>query len=279
MQHCRLWRVTALIAAAGGLAGLAAIVPIATVPAAAASRAAVTVTIATKSGLPKVTGDTLVVFAGTKKTSHATVHGTVTGAANGDAVTLLREPFGAAAFKPVTSHKLTTAGGYSFSVDPARRTRYQVQVTGSDITGPPPASKVATVYVTPHAAVTGRHRCSRPVCRIKLKVWVKVPTVAYAAEAGKHWYLYSRLRLAAHREPAPPKELRLNTNATASKPVKLHSYEFVVTLRYKFRIGNHGYRWRVNFCTKDAVNTDGIGLPGHHACGNKWISAARSYLG
>jgi len=179
----------------------------------------------------------------------------------------------------VTSKPLAAGGTYSFSVAAARRARYRVQVTGTDITGPPAASQVATVYVTPHAAVTGRHRCGRPVCRIKLKVWVKVPTVAYAAEAARHWYLYSRLRLSAHREPAPPTVLRLNTRATASKPAKLHSYEFVVTLWYKFRIGNHGYRWRVNFCTKDAVNTDGIGLPGHHACGNKWISATRSYLG
>jgi hypothetical protein len=274
MHYCRLWRATALITAAGGLAGLAA-----AAPAAAASRAAVTITIATKSGLPKVTGDTLVVFAGSKKTSTATVHGTVTGAASGDTATLLRKPFGAANFKPAGSQQLTSAGGYSFSVAPARRTRYQVQVTGNDITSPAPVSKTATVYVTPHAAVTGPRRCSRPVCRIKLKVWVKVPTVAYAAEAAKHWYLYSRLRLAAHREPAPPKVLRRSTHATASKPAKLHSYEFRVTLRYKFRIGNHGYRWRVNFCTKDAVSTDGIGLPGHHACGNKWISATRSYLG
>jgi hypothetical protein len=275
MQHSRLWRATALAAAACGLAGLGTAAP----AAAAASPAAVTVTIATRSALPKVTGDTLVVFLGTKKTKTATVHGTVTGAAPGDTVTLLKKPFGAASFTPVASHTLGAAATYSFAVQPARQTRYKVQVTGSDITTAPPVSRVASVYVTPHAAVTGKHRCSRPVCRIKLKVWVKVPAAAYAAEAAKHWYLYSRLRLAPHREPAPPKVLRRNARATASKPAKLHSYEFVVTLRYKFTIGNHGYRWRVNFCTKDAVRRDGIGLPGHHACGNKWISATRSYLG
>jgi hypothetical protein len=276
MQHTRLWRATAVIAAAGGLAGLGTAAP----AAAAASPAAVTVTIATRSAVPKVSGDTLVVFLGPKKTNMATVHGTVTGAAAGDTATLLRESFGSTAFTPVASKNLGSAGTYSFTVQPSRRARYQVQVTGGDIpAGTPAVSPVATVYVTPHASVTGGRHCGRPVCRIKLKVWVKVPTDAYRAEAAKHWYLYSRLKLAAHRKPAPPTVLRLNTDATASRRVKLHSYEFVVTLRYKFRVGNHGYRWRVSFCTKDAVGTDGIGLPGRHACGNKWISASRAYLG
>ena len=275
MQHTRLWRATALIAAAGGLAGAGTAAP----AAAAASPAAVTVTIATKSAVPKVSGDTLVVFLGPRKTNLATVHGTVSGATSGDTVTLLRESFGRASFQPIAHHELRAGNAYSFSVKPSRRARYRVQVTGSDITGTPPASPVATVYVTPHASVTGGRHCGRPVCRIKLKVWVKVPALAYRAEAAKHWYLYSRLKLAAHRKPAPPTVLRLNTHATASRRVKLHSYEFVVTLRYKFRVGNHGYRWRVSFCTKDAVGTDGIGLPGHHACGNKWISASRAYLG
>lgn len=275
MQHSRLWRATALIAAAGGLAGLGT----AASAAAAASPAAVTVTIAATSAVRRVSGHTLVVFMGPRKTNMATVHGTVTGAAAGDTVTLLRESFGGTGFTGIAHHELRAASTYSFAVKPSRRARYQVQVTGSDITGTPPASPVATVYVTPHGSVTGGRHCGRPVCRIKLKVWVKVPAVAYRAEAAKHWYLYSRLKLAAHRKPAPPTVLRLNTHATASRRVKLHGYEFVVTLRFKFRVGNHGYRWRVGFCTRDAVGTDGIGMPGHHACGNKWISASRAYLG
>jgi hypothetical protein len=276
MHQSRLWRATAVVAAACGLAGMGT-------AAAAVSPAAVTVTIATKSPLPKITGDTLVVFLGPRKTSMATVHGTVTGAADGDQAQLLKERFGATAFtpvgSPVTLHNSNGSAPYSFAVKPTLATRYEVQVTGSDITGPPPASARATVYVTPRAAVTGKRSCSRPACHVKLRIWVKVPTPAYGAEAAKHWYLYSRLKLAAHREPAPPTVLKLNTRATASKARKLHSYEFVVTVRYRFVIGNHAYRWRVNFCTKDSEHADGIGLPGRHACGHKWISATRTYLG
>lgn len=273
MRHeSRIWRLTAVVAAACGLAGAGA-----GAGTAAASPAAANVTIGTKSGLPKISGHTLVVFLSSKRT--ATVSGSVTGAASGDVATLLAERFHAGTYQPVgTPVTLEPAGGtahYSFKVRPTVATSYKVQVTGSG-SGISPAR---TVYVTPHASVTGKRSCSRPVCHIKLRVWVKVPTLAYQTEAAKHWYLYSRLRLASVREPAAPKVLKLNRSASASRPRKLHSFEFVVTIRYKFGIGNRAYRWRVNFCTKDTEATDGIGLPGHHGCGNKWISATPAYLG
>jgi hypothetical protein len=270
MQKSRLWRGTAVIAAACGLAGAGAGTAVAA-PGGHAAAAAPSITITTKSGLPKVSGHTLVTFLGTQRT--ATVSGSVTGAAAGDQATLLAEPHGVHAYSqvgaPVT---LTSASAYSFKVTPSVATSYEVQV-GSG------TSVAAMVYVTPHASVTGKRSCTRPVCHIKLRVWVKVASAAYAKEAAKHWYLYSRLRLSATREPAAFKALELNHGATASKATKLHSYEFVVTLRYTFKIGNDAFRWAVNFCTKDSETADGIGLPGTHGCGNKWISATSAYLG
>ena len=72
--------------------------------------------------------------------------------------------------------------------------------------------------------------------------------------------------------------LRLNHNATASGPGKLHSYEFRETLRFRFWIGTHSYRWRIGFCTRDSEAADGLGLPGHHRCGATWVRAS-AYLG
>jgi hypothetical protein len=273
MLKSRLWRGAALVTAACGLAGAGS------GTAAAASPAAATVTIATKSALKPVSGHTLVVFLGTGRTNAATVSGTVTGAAIGDQVTLLAKKFGAAGYS-ATGTPVTLSSGtarYSFTVRPGLATSYEARV--SDPTTTAVTSAARMVYVEAHGASTGKTTCSRPVCHIKLRVWVKVPTRAYAAEAAKHWYLYSRLFLSANRKPAPPKVLELNHSATASKPAKLHTYEFVVTVRYAFRIGNDAYRWRVGFCTKDSWRTDGLGLPGHHGCGNKWISANPAYLG
>jgi len=265
--------------AACGIAGAGAGTAVA---APAAAPAAATVTITTKSGVPKVGGDTLVVFLGSSSDRTATVSGSVTGVTSGDKATLLTRPFGATTYSPaappVTLTPVSGSAPYSFKETPNVATGYEVQVSGTDV--PTPVTSAARfVYVTPLGTVTGRKPCTRPVCHVKLRVWVKVPTRAYATEAAKHWYLYSRLKLARSREPTAPKALELNHNATASKPQKLHSYEFVVTIRYAFAIGNDAYRYAVNFCTRDSETTDGIGLPGHHGCGDKWISATQAYLG
>jgi hypothetical protein len=272
MQKSRVWRGTAVLAAACGLAGTGAGTAV------AASPAAVTITIAAKSALAKVSGHTLVVFRGSPRAATGTISGTVTGAASGATATLLARRFGASAYSraasAVTLHPRHGAAPYSFRVHPAFATSYKVQVSGAAAT-----SAARTVYVTPSASVTGKRSCSRPVCHIKLRVQVKVPSTAYATETAKHWFLYSGLRLGSGRAPAAPKLLELSRSATASKPQRLHPNEFVVTLRFTFRIGNHAFRWRLNFCTRDSEAADGIGLPEHHRCGDKEISATRPYLG
>jgi hypothetical protein len=272
MQKSRLWRGTAVLAAACGLAGAEA------GTAAAASPAAISVSITTKSALAHVSGHTLVVFRGSPRVATAIVSGAVRGAASGAQATLLAKRFGAKAYSPaaspVTLHPSHGAAPYSFRVHPAFATSYRVQVAGAAAT-----SAARTVYVTPSATVTGKRSCSRPVCHLKLRVTVKVPSSAYATETAKHWFLYSGLRLGSGRAPAPPKILKLSHSATASKPQRLHPNQFVVTLRFRFNIGNHAFRWRLNFCTRDSEATDGIGLPEHHRCGNEEISATRPYLG
>jgi len=281
MHKSRLWRGTAIAVAACGMIGAGAGTAVAA-SATPAAPAAPTITITTKSAVPKVGGDTLVVFLGPSADRTATVSGSVTGVTQGDQATLLARPFGGATYSPAgPPATLTPVSGtapYSFKVTPNLATSYEVQVSGADVTTPV-TSAARSVYVTPLGTVTGKKPCSRPVCHIKLRVWVKVPSRAYATEAAKHWYLYSRLKLSRSHEPPAPKVLELNRSATASKQQKLHSYEFVVTIRYALTIGSDAYRYAVNFCTKDSEATDGIGLPGSHGCGNKWISATQAYLG
>jgi hypothetical protein len=283
MLKSRFWRGAALVAAVCGLVGAGAGTAVAASPAAGTA----TVTIAAKSAFKPVTGDTFVLFLGSGTSPAATLSGTVTGATADDSltVTLLARKFPAtdysAASKLAKTASSTGTASYSFTVRPGLATSYEVQVTdvtdADTVIGTSPAK---TVYVVSPASLSGKTGCSRPTCHITLKVSVKVPISAYGAETAKHWYLYSRLFLSKHGEPKPPKLLELNHSATASKPAKLHTYEFTVTIRFTFRIGAHdGYRWAINFCTKDSEAKDGVGLPGGHGCGNKWISADPAYLG
>ena len=91
----------------------------------------------------------------------------MTGAADGDVVTLLAEPFGAKAFAPtgtpITLSSPAAMTPYSFAVQPSLATKYEVQVTTSgqvDAT-----SSAATVYVTYAVAYGKNHtKCTRTIC-------------------------------------------------------------------------------------------------------------------
>ena len=43
--------------------------------------------------------------------------------------------------------------------------------------------------------------------------------------------------------------------------------------------GNDAYHWDWNACSKDTEAEDGIGLPGHHGCGDERILDSAPYVG
>ena len=55
--------------------------------------------------------------------------------------------------------------------------------------------------------------------------------------------------------------------------------EFTQTVTFSFRIGDDAYYWDWNSCIKDTEPEDGIGLPGHHGCGDPRVLDSASYLG
>jgi hypothetical protein len=71
----------------------------------------------------------------------------------------------------------------------------------------------------------------------------------------------------------------LDTHATISRATRTSVGSFARTISWSFRIGNDGYNFLPGLCTKDTEATDGLGLPGHHGCGNSKISATVGYLG
>jgi hypothetical protein len=277
----KIWRWITPVAVAGGLlAGVPAI------PAATASTTATSIiTInATSPHYPRlqakdhglVDGYAIVIYKA-KHENTGVVSGKVTTTATNDKAQLLAEPFGAKTYSAIgTPVALTPTDGvasYSFNVTPSLATHYKVQLAGTDNQ----VSGVATVYVSAggrnSAAST---QCSRTSCTFSFRDFTLLPASALRHEIGKHWYLY----LAIVRGRHLPKTFTLSTTARASKARKVNSSEYVQTFTYHVPL-QYGLRtgWYVQACTKDTESKDGMGLPGHHSCGNKHFSASLIYLG
>jgi hypothetical protein len=274
------WRRAALVAALTGSTAIAALLT-GVVPAQAATP---TITVAATSSNPRVTGDVFVYYLGGKYGS-ARIHGTITGAANGEVATLYAQRFPyAAAAKPVRSITLSVTGpttAYSFTVAPSLATRYQVKVFARKGAATPlVTSHRQNVYVVANGDYTGGNNCPGTTCRETFHVYTILPRSALAVEMSKHFYPYFGLNLSATGTPPYPTWLYLNAgNARVSLPHRITATEFETTVTYTFTTGNDGAAWGWNWCVKDTVSRDGLGLPGSHGCGAHRIRATLNYLG
>lgn len=282
------WRATAPVAITTGLiAAAGTALAVGAIPAQAASPAGYGISIAAVTpAYPgavhgKVDGYALVVY---KVSYHhlnaAVVGGTVTGAAAGDRITLLAEPFGARTFTPGPSATLTPSGGvasYSFTVAPTLATRYEVRVTTGTTTDGTSAAQ--TVYVTRLAVEAGSTKCSRGRCEMRGKVFAVVPPRTYRKEAAKRWYIY--FGLATKGRAAPPAVLPLDRRAAVGRARKLTKNAFTVPVKIRFdsKLVHPGRRAVWVACTKDTVTKDGLGLPGRHGCGTAKIRSHAAYVG
>jgi len=236
---------------------------------------------AAKSLFRPVTGDVFVVF-DIGKFSKAQIHGSVSGAARGEVVRLLAQPFPFTS-APAKAGSVTLGGAtasYSFTVTPTLATRYRVGLyANSTSTTALAASTVRTVYVSNLMMASGIKSCARPVCRETIRVEEVVPASTLTDEISKHWYFYFGLNLSPTTAPPPPRFLTLSTHVTISRPVPGGARRFSRTISLSFRIGRDGYSFDWNTCSKDTEATDGLGLPGSHGCGAKRVSARAEYLG
>jgi hypothetical protein len=253
----------------------------------AAPTTTASITISAKSAIKPVTGDVFVVFrAG--KFANAHIKGSVTGAAVGNVLQLFAQQF---PFKkaPVTLGSPVTLSGtstsYSFPVTPALATHYQVKLfTDSTETSLVAKPAVRTVYLVGAKKFSGFRSCNRrgqrPVCHQRLHVTVTLPPSTMRTERPKAWHLYFGLKLRRIGIPSRPRTLKLNGgNARVVSRKKLNSQQYMMTFKLSFRVGNDGYFVVVNACQKDTEATDGLNLPGHHGCGNRFISSRLRYLG
>jgi hypothetical protein len=277
------WRRTVVVAGAAGVAivaQLAAIAPATPASAAAAPRVSVAVT----SHFRPVTGDVFVTFHG-DTFSHAKVHGTITGAAAGEVAVLFGQvfPYNKPSVR-LGSVSLTAAKmSYSFTVTPTLATRYSVRLFAS---GAPKSPRLATsravnIYVISNGFFKGGHAaCARPTCHQTVRVFTIVPASILRAEMAKAIHSYFGLSLGAVSLPPPPKLLRqYGGHSRATRARRVSGTEFEHTVSFTFSIGGHSFSYAWLTCVHDTEAKDGLGLPGHHGCGAKFVPRTVAYLG
>jgi len=277
----KIWRRIVPVAVAGGLVAAAG-----AIPAEAASTSTSVSINATSPNYPfgtvnhKVDGYALVLYNAPKGWNTATISGKVSGGTSGETAALLAEPFNATRFSTTATAAVKGAStSYTFKVKPTLATKYEVEVlSGSTVKA---TSNVAAVYVTETpSASKWTTKCSGGNCTFSFKYYQELPASAYKTETAKPWFFY--FDLDPKLSPTSfPKYLYLDKSASVSKPHKLSSIEYYVTVTwsYKTTLKNPANYGIADMCTKDSESRDGLGLPGSHGCGAKRVSTSADYVG
>jgi hypothetical protein len=241
-----------------------------------------TISVGASTKLPLITHDALVLYQYGPYAS-AKIHGIIAGAAAGEVARLYAQPFPYNKAATAVAAVTVNAGKapYSFTVSPSLATRYWVKLFKSKTaTAPVASSSQQNVYVTLDNVVTGLKVCGRPTCTETITATTRVPASALGTEMAKQVYAYFGLSLSTSGTPKPPVTLVRNGGmASISKPVRLSATQYRFTIKFSFTVGNDGFAWFWNACSKDAVTKDGIGLPGTHSCGASAVPASTLYLG
>ncbi|MGD0701621.1 MAG: hypothetical protein ABSA02_17270 [Trebonia sp.] len=247
-----------------------------------AQAAAPTISVAASTKLPLVTHDALVLYQEGAYAS-AKIHGTIAGAGAGEVARLYAQPFpykkAATAIATVTLKASKVS--YSFTVSPSLATHYWVKLFKSKTaTAPVAASSPQNVYVALANVAAGFKACQRPTCHETITLTTRAPSSALSTELAKRVYAYFGLSLSKTGTPKPPATLTRNGGkASVSRATRVSATQYKLTIKFTFTVGNDGYNWLWDECSKDAVTRDGIGLPGSHSCGAGKIPATTFYLG
>jgi hypothetical protein len=240
-----------------------------------------------ESRLDKVGGTYTYVGYRSGKDASAQVHGQITGVSSGEVAKLYAQQFPFDSLpSEVSSQTLSPPGSattadYAFTVTPSLETRYTVKVfrngTATDVLA---TSPVTTVYVTGWTFSSSNVKCQRPTCHETFTIKVQVPPAAIASEIAKAWYPYFGLRLGPDKAPPPPKVQVLNAaQASVSSSRKISADTYSLTISFTFEIGNKAYSWNWSACSRDTVDQNGLGVPGHHGCGDPRIRRSLKYAG
>ena len=106
---------------------------------------------------------------------------------------------------------------------------------------------------------------------------------AMQGQRGPMQALFDQLRQDGADEPGvsrdPYGDGEQRAHATVTKARRISAGEFENTLSFSFTVGDHSFSFLPDFCTRDVVGKDGLGLPGYHDCGASRIPSDQYYLG
>jgi hypothetical protein len=100
-----------------------------------------------------------------------------------------------------------------------------------------------------------------------------------STEFSKKLYTYFAVNLQPKKAPPAPQTLFLGSGSPQVTMSRISATEFSTTVIFTYRIGNDYSTWNWATCSQDSLTEDGIGIPGHHGCGDQRISASAYYLG
>jgi len=238
------------------------------------------------SNLDQVSGYTIVNY-NSGKDWNAQIHGQVKGALNGEVAALYAQPFpyksAPAQVGTVILHPAGKTAQYSFQVTPVVVTRYQVELfRSSTATKPSATSPARTIYVVLAGKLISQSippTCG-PVCSNKVQVQISVPASAMSTEISKKIYTYFAVNIGPRKYPATPKTLILGAGRPQVTVNRISATEYKISLTFSYLIPQDKWSsWDWNSCQQDTVAEDGIGLPGHHECGDASIPDQVGYLG
>ena len=195
--------------------------------------------------------------------SPATVAGAVEGAQAGTAVALQANTFPfTSGFSTVGQTTTGSGGAYTFSPKPSLATEYRVELASD----PTSVSAAATVYVTSRGVSVNPPCVSHgPFCTLHIGANYTYPPAVATQEGAKPQYVYLGVRYGTSAVHASKITLRLTARQQRSGSL------FRVRVAISFPTPGSPYHYNWVICAKDTEAADGLGLPGHHHCGDRSI--------
>ena len=159
-----------------------------------------------------------------------------------------------------------TSGDYSFVVSPSHATKYRVLIANG------PTSQVLTVYVLDKRLSLNCNLCHGGNTPGSHTLTVTASFRRPAGPAGNKGPVY--LYYALNSSSATPNIL----NQVASAPRHFVGNTFSLSVSATVQFPNSTFQFGEAFCWKDNEAASGVGLPGHHGCGDATINRLH-YLG
>ena len=171
-------------------------------------------------------------------------------------------------------------GDYLFGFKPTLATRVRVRLASDpSVHSGTPTSYVIANYTSVKCSVTTKsgktNKCTNPGhgdLTIHLSYHLTWPQSAYAKESAKQVYVY----YGQHNGSAnPPGSLQLRKTV---KQTALGNNKTEVKVSYFVHAPTTAWSYHLATCVKFTEATDGVGLPGHHGCGDQTVTNKQASL-